>query len=114
MTASPRQARHLPAFILLVLAERALHGNAIRAALLERLPGLKADVGAVYRTLQGLEADGCVAGRWDTEGRGPARKIYELTPAGWERLDFWEEDIRMRLGFLNAFLETLAAVRKRR
>jgi len=113
MTPAPRHARHLPAFILLVLAQGPLHGKAIRLALLETLPGFKVDAGAVYRTLSRLEEEGQVDFEWNTETRGPARKIYRLTGAGWERLDFWEDDIRRRLGFLNAFLATLQRVRKR-
>lgn len=114
MTMPPRHSRHLPAFILLTLAERPLHGNGIRAALTARMPDFKVDPGAVYRTLSGLEQDGQVSARWDTETPGPARKVYELTRTGWDRLDFWEEDIRHRMGFLSTFLQTLEQVRKGR
>ncbi|MBI3486845.1 MAG: helix-turn-helix transcriptional regulator, partial [Acidobacteria bacterium] len=44
------------------------------------LPGYKADPGATYRTLQALEAAGDLAFHWDTDSRGPARKVYTLTP----------------------------------
>ncbi|HWQ09297.1 MAG TPA: PadR family transcriptional regulator [Holophaga sp.] len=111
MTATPRHSRHLPAFILLALAHGPLHGNAIRAALTLRMPGFKVDAAAIYRALHALEAAGDVVFHWDTGIPGPARKIYELTPGGWQRLDAWEKDIRMRLEFLQVFLEDLERVR---
>jgi PadR family transcriptional regulator PadR len=102
---APRQSRHLPAFILLVLAEGPLHGHAIRSVLQERFQGHKADPGALYRTLQALEEAGDVTFHWDTQSRGPARKVYALTPAGWNSLDAWKGDIENRLGMLRTFLE---------
>jgi PadR family transcriptional regulator PadR len=105
MAATNRQSRHLPAFILLSLMEGPLHGHAIRAALVERFPGYKADPGATYRTLQSLEEAGEVAFHWDTDSRGPARKVYTLTPLGWERLEFWRSDIERRLASLQIFLD---------
>lgn len=105
MPASSRQARHLPAFILLALMDGPLHGHAIRAVLQELLPGYKADPGATYRTLQALESAGDVAFHWDTNSRGPARKVYTLTPAGWDHLGHWKTDIEKKLTYLQTFLE---------
>ncbi|BDU70208.1 PadR family transcriptional regulator [Geothrix oryzae] len=105
MPASSRQSRHLPAFILLALAEGPLHGHAIRSELQETLPGYKADPGATYRTLQALEEAGDVTFHWDTNSRGPARKVYTLAPSGWDRLEQWKADIETRLTFLQAFLD---------
>jgi PadR family transcriptional regulator, regulatory protein PadR len=103
--AAHRQSRHLPAFILLALTDGPLHGHAIRSVLLDRFHGYKADPGAMYRTLQMLEEAGEVAFHWDTNSRGPARKVYTLTPTGWERLEFWKVDIENRLAFLQTFLD---------
>jgi PadR family transcriptional regulator PadR len=105
MSITNRQSRHLPAFILLALREGPLHGHAIRAALVERFPGYKADPGATYRTLQALEEAGEVAFQWDTDSRGPARKVYTLTPLGWERLEYWRSEIENRLSVLQIFLD---------
>lgn len=114
MAAANRQSRHLPAFILLALTEGPLHGHAIRAALAERFPDYKADPGATYRTLQSLEEAGEVAFHWETESRGPARKVYTLTPLGWERLEFWRSDIEGRLAILQLFLDHLKRSKSRR
>jgi DNA-binding PadR family transcriptional regulator len=100
-----RQTRHLPAFVLLALAQAPRHGGALHAALQERLPGLKVDTAAVYRTLQALEAEGELAAAWDTSIPGPARKVYSLTPLGRQRLAAWRDDIKMRLDLLTQFLD---------
>ncbi len=105
------QYRHLPAFILLALARGPIHGGAINSVLAERMPHFTPDSGAVYRTLQQLERDGEVVAQWDTEGHGPARKLYRLTDAGWERLDYWREDIERRVANLQHFLTLYQAVR---
>lgn len=107
-----QQSRHLPAFILLILAERPLHGGAVQSELNSRLPGLKADSGAVYRALQRLEEAGDIAATWDTSQPGPARKVYGMKDAGWEKLDLWREDIEQRLGYLHYFMATYRNVRK--
>ena len=38
MTSTRQQSRHLPAFILLLLAENPMHGGALQSALKARLP----------------------------------------------------------------------------
>jgi PadR family transcriptional regulator, regulatory protein PadR len=106
-----RQYRHLPAFILLSLAKAPRHGGAVHSDLLETMPGLKIDTGAVYRTLQELEAEGQARSAWDTSRPGPARKIYSLTPAGLDKLDDWKKDIEHRLGLLRGFLAEYAALK---
>jgi DNA-binding PadR family transcriptional regulator len=44
---------------------------------------------ALYRTLRQLEANGNVVSEWDTDGAGPARRVYKLTPRGHEHLEEW-------------------------
>jgi PadR family transcriptional regulator PadR len=107
-----QQYRHLPAFILLALAEGPIHGGAIHTALMERMPNYKSDTGAVYRTLQQLERDKEVKSTWDTSNPGPAKKIYQLTPLGWEKLGDWRKDIEMRIENLNYFLSTYRQIMK--
>ncbi|QXE93065.1 helix-turn-helix transcriptional regulator [Geomonas subterranea] len=109
-----QQYRHLPAFILLALAEEPIHGGAILSALSQRMPLSKPDSAAVYRALQRLEDEAQVVSNWDTSGSGPARRVYRLTEAGWEKLDAWREDIEMRLANLRYFLDTYAELRSHR
>ena len=49
----------------------------------------QAPPGMIYRHLRGLETDGLVQSDWQTEGSGPARRIYQLTPEGEEVLSLW-------------------------
>lgn len=107
-------SRHLPAFILLILGQGPAHGAAILGRLQATLPLVNPDSGGVYRTLAGLEADGEVAGAWDTSGRGPAKKVYRLTPLGWERLDAWRVDITCRVRLFTAFLQAAEDVQANR
>lgn len=104
--------RYLPAFVLLVLAKGQAHGGAVHTALKKALPVFDADTGAVYRTLQQLEQEGEVEATWVTTGPGPARKIYRLTPDGWRKLDYWRQDIELRLANLNYFLQTYGRLKK--
>jgi DNA-binding PadR family transcriptional regulator len=106
--------RHLPAFILLALAEGPGHGGAVLSLLTSRMPCVRPDSAAVYRTLQQLEEAGEVSAAWDTSGSGPARKRYELTTVGWCRLDHWREEIEMRVASLTHFLDTHRALTERR
>ena len=106
------QSRHLPAFILLALAERPVHGSAIHSVLIERMGLARPDTGAIYRALQQLEQEGAVVFDWDTGGSGPAKKVYRLTPAGWEKLAEWRREIEARLANLQAFLEMYRALKR--
>ncbi len=112
MTSTRQQSRHLPAFVLLLLAENPMHGGALQSALNARLPALKADSAAVYRTLKQLEKDGELQSEWNTSGSGPAIRIYRLTPAGWRKLEFWLEDIKSRLEGLQYFVTAYARLTK--
>lgn len=106
MPPKTKQHRHLPAFVLLLLAEGEKHGGAILTELSQRLPGCGPDSAALYRTLQQLEEAGEAVSTWDTSGSGPARRVYRITDAGRERLGFWRDEIEMRLANLEYFLET--------
>jgi PadR family transcriptional regulator PadR len=39
--------------------------------------------------LRDLEENGLVSSEWQTEGAGPAKRVYQLTPEGSEVLDVW-------------------------
>ena len=44
---------------------------------------------ALYRTLRQLEMNGNVASEWETDGAGPARRVYKLTSQGERHLEEW-------------------------
>jgi len=43
----------------------------------------------IYRHLRELEENGLVVSEWETEGAGPAKRVYQLTTEGLEVLEFW-------------------------
>lgn len=47
------------------------------------------DNGIVYRILRRLEKAGRLISTWDVPGRGPARRVYTVTPLGWKHLQDW-------------------------
>jgi PadR family transcriptional regulator PadR len=49
----------------------------------------QAPPGMIYRHLRDLEENGLVSSEWQTEGAGPAKRVYHLTQEGSEVLDYW-------------------------
>ncbi len=64
------------------------------------------DLSTVYRVLRSLEDQGLVSSRWDTEGTGPARRLYRITEEGDRFLAWWVEDLRETDRMLHHFLTT--------
>jgi poly-beta-hydroxybutyrate-responsive repressor len=60
--------------------------------------------GTVYRNLRRLEEEGSVSSHWDTEGGGPAKRLYCLTSEGEELLHAWALNIRQSKERLETFL----------
>jgi len=63
-----------------------------------------ADPGLLYRTLRQLEEEGMVNSEWETEGQGPARRLYKVTPEGTEYLHAWVFNIRQLQNQLAYFI----------
>lgn len=91
--------------VLLLLRERPAHGY----ELLEELPALtgetRVDMGNLYRILRALEEDGLVASEWQADAPGPAKRTYELTPAGHHLLDEWADALGRSRERIDVFLD---------
>jgi PadR family transcriptional regulator, regulatory protein PadR len=101
-----RVERFVEPALLLLLRERPMHGY----ELIERLPELagedaRIDVGNLYRVLRALEEDGIVTSEWNADLPGPAKRTYELTPAGLRLLDRWAEALRDAQAGIQKFLD---------
>lgn len=72
--------QQLRAEVLLALAEQPTHGY----ELCQRIEGLNQR--STYRLLEQFRSEGLAKERWDTPEAGPARRVYELTPAGHREL----------------------------
>jgi PadR family transcriptional regulator PadR len=100
-----RVERFVEPALLLLLRERPVHGY----ELLDRLPELtgedtRVDVGNLYRVLRALEDEGIVSSEWSADLPGPAKRTYELTPAGRRLLDRWAEALRDAQRGIESFL----------
>jgi PadR family transcriptional regulator PadR len=104
-----RVERFVEPALLLLLRERPMHGY----ELIDRLPELtgeevRVDVGNLYRVLRALEEEGIVVSEWSADLPGPARRTYELTPAGRRLLDRWAEALRDAQHGIESFLNRYA------
>ena len=81
--------------VLAILAQGPLHGYKLaeRIGAVSIRGGHRPDVSGVYRFLKAMKRKGLVLSRWDVSGSGPAKKCYEITPAGRECLGRWIETL---------------------
>ena len=102
--------------LLLLLAESPGHGY----ELVQRLKafGLEGQAASVYRDLRDLEKAGLTTSFWDaSQQRGPARRVYELTPEGRRSLRGYAAAARDLISALASFVarwEVARSVRRRR
>lgn len=71
----------------------------------------QAPPGMIYRHLRQLEEDGLVLSEWNTDGSGPARRMYQLTPEGEEMLMIWIDFMGRKAENLMKFIEQYKDVR---
>jgi PadR family transcriptional regulator PadR len=74
----------------------------------------QAPPGMIYRHLRQLEEDGLVSSSWETEGAGPAKRVYRLTPEGEEVLAAWVDHMEKQVENLTSFVKQYRRVRKAR
>lgn len=100
----PASQEYVEACLLLSLAERPAYGYELTRAL-DDLGIEVADRGRIYRALRSMEERGLVTSHWDTTtSRGPARRTYDVTALGHDRLDMQVGAVRRRRRQLNRFL----------
>jgi PadR family transcriptional regulator len=73
----------------------------------------QAPPGMIYRHLRELEADGLVRSEWETEGAGPARRIYHLTAEGEDALALWIGYMQKQADNLLNFIQQYEKLRKK-
>jgi PadR family transcriptional regulator PadR len=61
--------------------------------------------GMIYRHLRELEENGLVVSEWETQGAGPAKRVYQLTAEGLEVLEFWIGYMKKQAERLLKFVE---------
>ena len=90
--------------LLLLLRDRPAHGYELIDSLGELAPGMRVDMGNLYRSLRAMESEGLVTSEWDADAAGPAKRRYELTPAGGRLLDEWADALRQARDRIDGFL----------
>jgi poly-beta-hydroxybutyrate-responsive repressor len=108
---SGKAERYIQPSILMGLRRKRSYGYEIIQTIQEFgfLEG-PAPPGMIYRHLRDLEATGLVISSWRTEGTGPAKRVYELTPEGEEALALWaeymEQQAQKLMSFIKAYRKT--------
>ena len=93
----------LRACLLLLLREEPGHGYDLH----ERLKAFgfdRIDASRSYRALHWLERAELAEAHWETDNRGPARRVYQLTPAGDDALDRCVATLQERTRVLNQYV----------
>ena len=67
-------------------------------------PGPAPDSAAIYRMLRELEKGDLVRSEWEHGEAGPAKRIYEITAQGEERLSAWVDAFKERADLLKRFV----------
>ncbi len=101
----PRMERFIQPCMLLLLYEKPAHGYELMETLKQFGFGEGADPGLVYRNLRKLEEEGSVESEWETEGAGPAKRLYKVTPGGIKQIHVWSSHIRDNMKKLKHFLD---------
>ena len=91
-------------WILLVLKQWSVHGYVIMQQL-NRMGFPEVDHPTLYRELRRLEREGHVSSEWQTDGSGPAKRVYSITEAGEELLKGWSEVVSGYQRMINGFFD---------
>ncbi len=98
----------LTPWVLLVLKQWSLHGYLIMQQL-NSMGFAEVDHPTLYRELRRLEKEGHVESEWQTDGSGPAKRVYRITEAGEQLLLGWTEVVsgyqRMISGFFDLYAQ---------
>ncbi len=95
--------RYVQPCLLLVLSQKDSYGYEMISEV-QKL-GATADPSAVYRTLRKMESEGLVKSEWNTEGVGPAKRFYKITPEGEDFLHSWVVVLKGHKESLEQFLD---------
>ena len=108
-----RVSRFIQPSLLLFLSRRPSHGY----QLIEDMKSLgfhenEVDIGAVYRNLRKLEAEGFVVSSWEKGESRRKRRNYQITLSGSVLLDQWAARIKERTKALEKFIRVYEGEKK--
>ena len=107
---SGKQERYIQPSILMGLYSKPSYGyeliqNIQRFGFVEG----HAPPGMIYRHLRQMEEDGLVSSQWDTDGTGPAKRMYQITTDGEEILASWVDYMERQANDLMEFIKVYRA-----
>jgi len=106
-------SRFIESRLLILLKGKPSHGYDLIEKMDEfPFSDISPDPGAVYRTLRNMEQEGLVKSTWETKGTGPAKRIYEITHEGEERLKGWVLSLKKRKRVIEKFIKTYEKERR--
>lgn len=108
-----RSSRKIDQYILLYLLQRPFHGFELYRKINRFLKGQNIDTAGIYRTLDKLESQGAVTFTHHQGDKGPAKKIYSITPVGKNMLKEAYASAKDDLFNLNFFIETYKNLRNK-
>jgi poly-beta-hydroxybutyrate-responsive repressor len=103
---SGKQERYIQPSILMGLYSKPSYGyeliqNIQRFGFVEG----HAPPGMIYRHLRQMEEEGLVSSQWDTQGTGPAKRMYQITTDGEEILASWVDYMERQANDLMEFIK---------
>jgi len=103
---SKKSERYIQPSILMALKNKPSYGYELIQVICQfGFVAGQAPPGMIYRHLRDLEANGLVASEWETEGTGPAKRVYQLTEEGNQVLDYWIIYMQKQAQKLLSFVE---------
>ena len=111
---SGKQERYIQPSILMGLYSKPSYGyeliqNIQRFGFVEG----HAPPGMIYRHLRQMEEDGLVSSEWDTDGTGPAKRMYQITTDGAEVLASWVDYMERQANDLMEFIKVYRTAKTR-
>ena len=101
-----------PWILLTLYNHEGTHGYEIKKFIEGYMEDLKItlNITGLYRHLKALEQRGLLTSKWDTPGKGPAKRRYYLTDAGNECLFRWMRTLNTQRSLIERFLKQASAV----
>lgn len=91
--------------MLLFISQKPTHGYELIQSLSKSgFTENEIEPATVYRNLRRMEESGFLKSCWDTEGHGPARRLYEITADGFGQLKAWGDLLKKRKEKLEEFI----------
>lgn len=104
-----QRGRLVKLLLLLLINEKPSHGYELSNELTKWgfATYFPPNMGPIYRALRELENLGFITSYWDVQegARGPARRIYMITPLGKEILLQWIYDLKNQKALIDKILE---------